>query len=41
MYVFPGTYNKYIAIRLKLSVDKERVVEDAVEQIWKAVWKLT
>ena len=35
-----GNY-KYIPIRLKLGVERERVVEDAVEQIRQVFGKLT
>ena len=41
MYVFPGTNNKYIAIDLKLGVERDSVVEDAVEQIRRVCRKLT
>ena len=41
MYVYSGKYNKYIAIRLKLGVERESVIEDAVEQILRVVRRLT
>ena len=41
MHVFPGDNNKYVAIDLKLGVERDSVVEGAVEQIRRVVQKLT